>query len=275
VDFEAFRWTAPGGMVGLGYLPGGGGLAARSEANDVSSDGGVVVGHSSSSVGDQAFRWTSATGMVGIGRLPGSESSGARGVSADGNVVVGVSFANFGQSLSGFRWTAPRGMVPLAPLAGDSFSEARDVSADGHVTVGSSGINNRDRNAVFWVGEGAPRPLGPIAPSGGTAVARDALAVSGDGSVIVGAGDGGPFLWDAARGARDLKTALVNEYGLDLTGWTLTTAWDVSADGTTIVGVGVNRFGATEGWVAVLPEPSMAGAALLTCCTGALWRRRR
>src|SRR3990172_9509444 len=41
-NFEAYRWTAGGGMVGgMGYLPGG---LAINEARGVSGDGSVVVG---------------------------------------------------------------------------------------------------------------------------------------------------------------------------------------------------------------------------------------
>ena len=45
---EAFRWTQPGGMVGLGDLPGGSVLAL---AYGVSADGSVMVGRSSSASG--------------------------------------------------------------------------------------------------------------------------------------------------------------------------------------------------------------------------------
>ena len=46
--------------------------------------------------------------------------------------------------------------------------------------------------------------------------------------------------------------------GIDLTGWTLVSANAISADGTTIVGVGINPAGATEAWVATIPEPGTA-----------------
>ena len=57
-----------------------------------------------------------------------------------------------------------------------------------------------------------------------------------------------------------------------MTGWQLTRAKDVSADGTVIVGYGVNPAGDYEGWRAVVPEPSsitLLGIALLgfTICT--------
>ena len=53
-------------------------------------------------------------------------------------------------------------------------------------------------------------------------------------------------------------------YGLDLSGWMLQGARDVSADGAVIVGYGINPAGEREGWVAVIPEPqSLALVGLL------------
>ena len=48
---EAFRWTAEGGILGLGDLPGG---PVFSEGLGVSADGLVVVGKSQSSSGTEA-----------------------------------------------------------------------------------------------------------------------------------------------------------------------------------------------------------------------------
>ena len=96
---EAFRWTQAGGMVGLGDLAGG---SFGSYAYGVSADGAVVVGQSLSASGFEAFRWTpvvnGAGGMVtvaswlgaaGVTVTPGYTMTDARGVSADGSVVVG------------------------------------------------------------------------------------------------------------------------------------------------------------------------------------------
>ena len=64
------------------------------------------------------------------------------------------------------------------------------------------------------------------------------------------------------------------DYGLDLSGWTLTRGTGISADGTTIVGIGTNPAGQTEAWRAVVPEPS--SLSLLALAAGvALDRRRR
>ena len=44
----------------------------------------------------------------------------------------------------------------------------------------------------------------------------------------------------------DILTA---DAGLDLTGWELRSAWDISDDLTTIVGVGINPDGFEEVWL--------------------------
>jgi probable HAF family extracellular repeat protein len=59
---EAFRWTADGGMVGLGFLPAGGGFGGT--ATGVSADGSFVVGWDCCPLGSEAFRWTADIGMV-------------------------------------------------------------------------------------------------------------------------------------------------------------------------------------------------------------------
>lgn len=52
-----------------------------------------------------------------------------------------------------------------------------------------------------------------------------------------------------------LQTVLEEDFGLDLSGWTLTHANGVSNDGTVIVGSGTNPDGDPEAWRAFLGEP--------------------
>ena len=54
---------------------------------------------------------------------------------------------------------------------------------------------------------------------------------------------------------------LLTAAGVNLTGWWLRSAFDVSADGSVIVGRGTNPFGQEEGWIARFTP---AGAGLLT-----------
>ena len=96
--------------------------------------------------------------------------------------------------------------------------------------------------------------------SPGGAFFSDAWDASFDGSVIVGESASAfgveAFIWTPSTGMRALKDLLETEYGLDLTGWTLTSARGISADGRTIVGEGINPLGFDEAWIATVPEPS-------------------
>ena len=65
---------------------------------------------------------------------------------------------------------------------------------------------------------------------------------------------------------------MVNDLGLDLTGWNLNKVISISDDGRTIAGTGHNPSGSQEGWIATIPEP--ATLSLLALGDLALLRRR-
>ena len=245
-NYEPFRWTEEEGMVGLGQL--------RGVATGISGDGSVVVGQSG-----EAFRWTQAGGMVGLGSLSGGgTSSFATSISADGSVVVGGSYSSLGYEP--FRWTEAGGMVGLGHLsAGASSSEANDTSADGSVVVGYGNSPVRRGNEAFrWTEEGGMVGLGRFP---GTYSNSYATAISADGSVVVGgsSSDGfdAAFVWDEENGMRVLLDIL-SQQGIDMQGWVLQEASNISDDGLTIVGFGKNPLGYTEAWIATIPEPSTA-----------------
>jgi probable HAF family extracellular repeat protein len=250
---EAFRWTAGGGMVGLGHLPGG---IFASAAAGVSADGSVVVGFSYSRSGyEDAFRWTAGTGMLALGNDYPDMDKHATGISGDGSVVVGnMEPALGGPGREAFRWTAGGGIVPLGDLPGGYFlSVSSGVSGDGSVVVGV-GSTASGGEAFRWTADGGMVGLGFPPGSHGTG----ASGVSADGSVIVGnsaaASDLEPFRWTAGNGMQRLWDALLAQ-GVDPAagGWSsLTEATAVSADGNTIVGYGT-RNGNPEAFVAVVP----------------------
>ncbi len=306
---EAFRWTAGGGIEGLGDLAGG---LFLSEASSISADGSTIVGFSYSANGREAFRWTASEDMVDLGDLPGSFRSMANGVSADGSVIVGYSFGSnsmafywtnnggmvplgngsdyvnlsveaissdgltvIGQGGShAARWTAQEGMVSLGLLPGvtSGNSYAYDVSADGSVIVGDSSSLVALHNEAFrWTSDAGMIGLG--LPDG--AYSSKANGVSADGSIVVGYfydGDVKAFIWDSINGMRDIADILAAE-GIDMTGWELDGASAVSADGRFIVGTGYNPAGDREAWIAEIPEP--ATLSLLGVGFFALLRRRR
>lgn len=255
---QAFKWTAAGGMVGLGYLPTQFGEYFESVAIATSSDGSVVVGSTTSanSGAPQAFRWTAAGGMVGLGYMPGGGTgSVATGVSADGSVVLGHN--GFSAGAQAYRWTAADGWAGLGDLpGGGTGTVATGMSADGSVVVGY-GTSAAGTEAFRWTAARGMVGLGDL-PS--TSFGSRATAVSADGSVVVGASNGasGAFVWDATRGMRSLRNLLVTEYGLgeELTGWYLSDALGISADGTVILGYGYDGLrGKYRAWKADLSDP--------------------
>ena len=212
--FEAFRWTAATGIVGIGDLPGG---DFQSQARGVSADGRVVVGEGENSAFDkEAFRWEAAA-MQGLGELPGGDIASVAGAaSGDGTVVVGAS-AVFGSNTEAFRWTAETGMLGLGAFPGANLatSSADDISADGRIIVGEA--------------------LGP------------------DGRMA--------FVHDPSFGMRPLARVLENEFGLDTSPWAgdfeFASAID---DGRVIGGTGKDVRGTSRFWRSSRTRPANSAA---------------
>jgi probable HAF family extracellular repeat protein len=191
--------------------------------------------------------------MKGLGNLPGGEFNGrALAISADGSVIVGQTHTAPGRA-EAFRWCdgVMTGLGTLPDRERDSAALA--ASGDGTVVVGFS-RSSSDSEAFRWE-DGKMTGLGDL--PGGPFVST-ARGVSADGSIVVGEGTSASgeeaFIWSAVAGLRSLRAVLADEFGLDLEGWRLTDARAVSADGRTIVGVGINPDGAQEGWIATLAD---------------------
>ncbi len=247
-DTQVFLWTAADGPQLLGIPTGDDRFACG-----LSADGQVLVGVDASDWGALAFRLAGGN-LTHIGDLPGdSEFSSAYDISADGQTVVGMSRSASGPEA--FRWTAVDGMVGLGHLADASTASwAIDVSPDGAVVAGYSEGPARVE-AYRWIEGLGMQGLGDL--PGGDYFSK-AYGVSADGSVLVGQSSSAngyeAFIWTEEDGLRALRAVLEDEYGLDLTGWTLMSAEAVSDDGRVIVGTGTNPEGKTEAWRAVLNQ---------------------
>ena len=186
---QAFRYTAATGLVGLGFLGSinNNGISYLSEARDVSGDGSVLVGFSSSSAGQSAFRYTVAGGMTDLGRLAGDTSNYiANGISTDGKVIVGNS-----QERGSFVWTAAGGMQSLAGIS--SRRSALETNANGSVIVGFDYLpGSGNTSATFWLGGAEFNLKDYLIAQGNTSIVgwdlRLANGVSDDGLTIVGTG---------------------------------------------------------------------------------------
>lgn len=228
-----------------------------SSAMAISDDASAIVGGGSG----RAWRWTGRTGVVDLGDLPGgATSTNAFATSADGSVVVGVSWSDKGREA--FRMTGDTiaSGDGLGDLPGGAFdSWALDVSADGATVVGY-GQSASGTEAFRWTHETGIVGLGGL-PGG--RFESYAQGVSGNGSIVVGTSETAEgrqaFIWDAENGMRNLSEVLVNDYGADLAGWTLNEALKISNDGRTIVGGGINPQGNTEAWIATLGPIFNAG----------------
>ncbi len=221
-----------------------------------------------------------AASFVGLGDLVGgSFKSDAFDVSSDGSVVVGYGYSASG--LEAFRWASGGGMIGLGDLAGGIFnSSASSTSSDGSIIVGYA-HSASGKEAFRWASGGGMIGLGDLAGGG---FDSEAIDVSSDGSLVVGnslsASGYEAFIWDATSGMRSVQDILVNIHGLDLTGWKLTGARGISADGNTIVGFGKNPDGFGEAWVAnigtsaAVPEPSTY-ALIISGVLGLIYMRRR
>jgi probable HAF family extracellular repeat protein len=150
-ELMAFRWTAAGGMVALGFLdPVPGTTVARS----VSGDGRIVVGEGTRSLRNNAFIWTASLGMRDLKeylqqlRVQGVEQwylGSAAAVSSDGTTIVGTALGPDG-------WEAYRVKVPC------NANLIATQPADAHASIGANRVltvTANDPNATFqWKRDG-------------------------------------------------------------------------------------------------------------------------
>ena len=189
----------------------------------------------------------------GLGDLAGGNyESQAWGVSADGSTIVGYSNSAFGTEA--FRWTAASGITGLGDIdGGNFFSRAHAVSGDGSriIGYGTYAGSASYTEAVHWTGTAGPTGTGDLPWN--PPIHSAAQGVSDDGEVIVGMGqtsissiDSGlhAFRWTASGGMQDLGLMP----GMTWIG-ARTYANGTSADGSVVVGTGLNVAFNDEAWI--------------------------
>lgn len=260
---DALRWEGAN-VSFLGRFPDH--VDAPNWANAASEGGGIIVGWEMG----EAFVWHEGNAVPSrLGTWPGGGSyTVSNDISPDGHVIVGAGGSDKPSEAFNFKAFIMRDgnttVLDVLGIANNDVNEASSfanaITPDGKVVVGASsyaGADERHEYQPFRWKDGEMTGLGfPSGHSDGEA--RD---VSADGAIVVGysqpdgattASEARAFIWTEAAGMRNLKKVLETEHGLDLAGWTLTTAAAISHDGAVIVGDGISPSGANEGWRAVL-----------------------
>ncbi len=185
---------------------------------------------------------------------------------SDSVLILAVKYRRNGGGAS--RSPSP-GITSLGTLSPGpfSYSGTNSMSGDGSTIIGvSNGRPFRWSQATGMLAI----PAGFFGNASG-----NAYAASYDGSMIVGSSidsfsPQSAFFWTAQAGTKTIQQILGPFVP---SGWQLTNATGMSADGQTIVGSG-SFGGQTRAWVAHIPEPS---AMVLLCIVSAatLCLRRR
>jgi uncharacterized membrane protein len=250
---EVARWTAAGGTVTLGDLPGG---PTASWPNAINGDASVIVGYGNTADGQEPFLWTAQQGaMVDLGSFPSSTVQAvALAATPDGSVVVGSSISG-DSGKQYFRWTAASGLTAIAPVfegtpgggPGYTFMWPPQIaiSDDGAVITGTAGMqtNPPSPGAFRWTTDAGWTLLTP----GRSSIVR---GVSRAGTVVLGSkvepiftqgapAPSGfahtPFYFFPGGGVRDLAGWL-RTAGPDLPNLRLGEPIALSADGSMMVG---------------------------------------
>lgn len=220
---------------------------------DVSGDGKVILlSDQSAELGYQTNSHNAST-VIGETRtelppLDGSEYSSATSLSRDGSAVIGSSHSSSDKRSIATKWIDAQPTLLDTP---DEFeSNASDITADGTTIVGS------------WT------PLGLDASQISFRRRAERVEAMRQSEAVV---------WQAGEAVL-VEELLSIEYRLgdQLTGWSLTSATHLSADGRVIAGTGIDPNNNVTAWVAVLeiPEPT-AVVMLIGLLSIAAMRPRR
>ncbi len=210
--FEAFRWQASTGTVGLGDFAGGG---FSSFAQGSNATGSKIVGRGTPDI-TRGFIWSEPGPLVRLANLSGgtSNSDTANAMSADGVHTVGQS-NSLAYGIRATIWSGNALGQVLPDMAGGSvFNDALAVNADGTVVAGW-GTSAAGFEAAIWT-NGVLQTLGDL--PGGTVTAR-ATAINSDGTVVYGRGNAASsnttFRWTAATGMVQLEPDGVAQLGFN------------------------------------------------------------
>ena len=245
-------WKQTTGWTNLGHPANGCNLGNEwGSGYGVSGDGTVAVGLAWYCPGAEGFRWTKKGGMKALSH-PVGKSSRASAISADGNTIVGFSEDPIGGYRRPVRWIS--GKTELFAGA-HAIGEASAVSFDGAQIVGQYTTSANGIYAFYYSQQHGLVSLGTV-----SGIATDqsfANGVASNGMTVGWSGDPfgsgiQAFVWTPKLTIRSLTKYLRNHGAKIPSNIYLTTALDISADGSTIVGVWQDANLHQGGWIAHL-----------------------
>lgn len=204
-------------VAGTVYSPGGGSYAALFDAG-----GSTSFGLNSS----DGYQYPTVAGLTGDG--------GKALLNAHNSFNVWISYLyDFNSDTYEF----------LGSPDADIETRGEAISANGLYVVGARQTTLYGQHIAFlWSG-------GEFQDIGSFGSYATAFAVADDGQTVVGQSSNAAFIWTPQQGIRYLESVLIQDYNVNLNGYILNSAVDISADGRTIVGTGTAPSGETHAWL--------------------------
>jgi len=253
-------WFRDGSSVDLGVMPGDCDMDHLSDGGfDINADGTVAVGQTASCAAEVAFVWTPEDGLQCLPVPPEVDSRGMA-VSADGRTVVGFCEHPDKEFRRPALWHEDDG--PVLFLGPNRAGEAMNISLNGKFIVGQADLGGISRQAYFWTEGAETVAMGNL--SGRATDTSLASAVSNDGKVVGWSGDPlwgeqEAFIWTRKGGMLSLPDHLA-AHGVKIPqGIILTSALDISGDGSTVVGVCRDKDWNTRYWLIHLGDSLDSG----------------
>jgi len=220
---------------------------AEESANAISADGSVVVGR----MDGYAARWVVGE-TITVDKIFGEDySSEAKHVSLDGSAVAGEIRDGLNGNRRVVHWDTENGLthVDEGAMWGLNEQKVASISRDGTTIIGTANGDGLSDTAYRWTAETGMVDLragSSWAVGGNCCTTSRARAVSEDGRAVVGeAYDGNnvvrAFYWHADDGIMlDIASTSVDNWASEnaiRNGWPVnSTATDISADGSTVIG---------------------------------------
>ncbi len=263
---QAFRFEYGVGFQMLDDL-GPPGDRVNASGDGISRDGSTVIGLARiDGVGGRAVRWRSTTPEILHEPPAGAAGNSSWATNVDGSKVVVF------QSLHSHVWEEGGAFTTISPQ-NLAYALPNAMSDDGSVVAGGS-------YAWRWTAVEGFQRLPEFNDGRGAWLVED---MNAEGTILAGgrlptnvrAGVHDAFYWTEATGTRYVHEVL-QDYGVDMTGWTLTRVQGLSADGKTLIGEGLNPQGRLETWYAFIPQPLPApGVVGVFGLAGVVVMRRR